>query len=59
MPSPELFVHSVSGRYFEDRNEAEVTTETGLQRGVWPHTLDEEDAARLWDVSGAMLRPTR
>jgi NAD(P)-dependent dehydrogenase (short-subunit alcohol dehydrogenase family) len=52
-------VHGVSGRYFEDCNEAEVTTDPSLQRGVWPHALDEEDAARLWAASEAMLRPAR
>lgn len=51
------FVHGVSGRYFEDCNEAEVTTDPSLQRGVWPHALDKEDAARLWAASEAMLRP--
>jgi hypothetical protein len=49
-------VRGVSGRYFEDRNEAELTTDPAIQHGVWPHALNEEDATRLWDVSEAMLR---
>ena len=49
-------VDGVSGRYFEDCQEAEVTTDPASQRGVWPHALDPGDAARLWDVSEAMLR---
>jgi len=48
-------VQGVSGRYFEDGNEAEVTTDPALQHGVWPHALNEDDAARLWQVSEAML----
>ena len=53
-------VQGVSGRYFEDCNEVEVTTDPSLQRGMWPHALyEEEDAARLWAASEAMLRHTR
>ncbi|HEX6450402.1 MAG TPA: SDR family NAD(P)-dependent oxidoreductase [Trebonia sp.] len=48
-------VHGVSGRYFEDCNEAEMTTDPSLQRGVWPHALDKEGATRLWAASEAML----
>jgi NAD(P)-dependent dehydrogenase (short-subunit alcohol dehydrogenase family) len=49
-------VSGVSGRYFEDCNEAEPTTDPVIQHGVWPHALNEDDAARLWNVSEAMLR---
>ncbi|MFI1093843.1 SDR family NAD(P)-dependent oxidoreductase [Streptomyces sp. NPDC020917] len=49
-------VHGVTGRYFEDGSEAEVTTDPSLQHGVFPHALDEDDAARLWTVSERMLR---
>jgi NAD(P)-dependent dehydrogenase (short-subunit alcohol dehydrogenase family) len=49
-------VKDVSGRYFEDCNEAELTTDPDRQNGVRPHALDQDDAARLWEVSRAMLR---
>jgi NAD(P)-dependent dehydrogenase (short-subunit alcohol dehydrogenase family) len=49
-------VEGVSGRYFADCNEAEVTTDPNTETGVLAHALDENDAARLWDVSLAMLR---
>ena len=49
-------VQGVSGRYFEDCNEAELTTDPNLQHGVFAHALDEGDAARLWTVSEAILR---
>jgi NAD(P)-dependent dehydrogenase (short-subunit alcohol dehydrogenase family) len=41
----------VTGRYFEDNNEAEVTSDIDAQEGVRPHALNPLDAARLWDVS--------
>ena len=46
-------VEGVSGRYFEDVNEAEVITERGGLggRGVAPYALDPANAERLWDVS--------
>jgi NAD(P)-dependent dehydrogenase (short-subunit alcohol dehydrogenase family) len=40
----------VSGRYFEDCNEAE-TFAPGMRRGVAAHALDPEAAERLWDIS--------
>jgi NAD(P)-dependent dehydrogenase (short-subunit alcohol dehydrogenase family) len=49
-------IEGVSGRYFEDCNEARVTTDPNAQDGVRPHALDPDDAARLWDVSVAMLQ---
>jgi NAD(P)-dependent dehydrogenase (short-subunit alcohol dehydrogenase family) len=49
-------VEGITGRYFEDGNEAEVTTDLESETGVRPHALDEGDAARLWDVSTELLR---
>ncbi|HEY1699330.1 MAG TPA: SDR family NAD(P)-dependent oxidoreductase [Trebonia sp.] len=46
----------VTGRYFEDCNEAELTTDPAAEAGVRPHALDAGDAKRLWDVATAMLR---
>ncbi|MEV1009559.1 SDR family NAD(P)-dependent oxidoreductase [Streptomyces sp. NPDC049881] len=40
----------VSGRYFEDCNEA-AHAEPGAARGVAPYALDPEAAALLWQVS--------
>ena len=50
-------VRDVTGRYFEDCNEAEVTTDPDSQTGVRPYALDELDAARLWKISIQLLRP--
>jgi NAD(P)-dependent dehydrogenase (short-subunit alcohol dehydrogenase family) len=44
-------LEGVTGRYFEDNNEAEVTTDLTTESGVRPHALDPKDAERLWDVS--------
>ena len=44
-------VADVTGRYFEDNNEAEQTTDLHAQSGVRPHALDPEAAERLWAVS--------
>ncbi len=42
----------VTGRYFENCNEPELTTDPdGYAPGVHPHALDPEAASRLWDVS--------
>jgi NAD(P)-dependent dehydrogenase (short-subunit alcohol dehydrogenase family) len=48
-------VAAVTGRYFEDCNEAIVTTDPAADHGVRPHALDPEDAARLWDASLQMI----
>jgi NAD(P)-dependent dehydrogenase (short-subunit alcohol dehydrogenase family) len=40
----------VTGRYFEDCNEAEPN-QPGIRRGVAAYALDPEKAARLWQVS--------
>ncbi len=45
----------VTGRYFEDNNEAAVTTDPDVESGVRAHALDPADADRLWDVSLEML----
>jgi NAD(P)-dependent dehydrogenase (short-subunit alcohol dehydrogenase family) len=47
-------LEGVGGRYFEDCNEAALD-ENGSGRGVAPHAVDPEAAARLWDVSVATL----
>jgi NAD(P)-dependent dehydrogenase (short-subunit alcohol dehydrogenase family) len=46
----------ITGRYFEDNNEAELTTDPNSEVGVRPHALDADDAARLWDVATELLR---
>ena len=50
-------VEGISGRYFEDANEAEVIPERGGLggRGVAPYALDAANAERLWDVSLSLL----
>jgi NAD(P)-dependent dehydrogenase (short-subunit alcohol dehydrogenase family) len=53
-PSPLL--QGVSGRYFEDGNEAELNTTPGpALSGVRPYALDPASAERLWAVSLEML----
>jgi hypothetical protein len=47
-------VDGVTGRYFEDCNEAEPYR-PGIRRGVAPYALDPAKAARLWQISAAML----
>jgi NAD(P)-dependent dehydrogenase (short-subunit alcohol dehydrogenase family) len=48
-------LEGISGRYFEDNNEALRTEDLAADTGVRPHALDPDDAARLWDVSLEML----
>jgi NAD(P)-dependent dehydrogenase (short-subunit alcohol dehydrogenase family) len=48
-------IEGIGGRYFEDNNEALVTTDPNLESGVRPHALDPIDAATLWDVSVELL----
>ncbi|WP_420145576.1 SDR family NAD(P)-dependent oxidoreductase [Sphingobium sp.] len=47
----------VSGRYFEDCNEAPVVTARpdGRVAGVAPYALDPVNADRLWDMAEAMV----
>ena len=47
-------VEGVSGRYFEDCNEA-GPHQPGIRRGVAPYALDRATAARLWQLSVEML----
>jgi NAD(P)-dependent dehydrogenase (short-subunit alcohol dehydrogenase family) len=51
-------VEGVSGRYFEDCQEAEPH-QPGVRRGVAGYALDPERAARLWTVSAALLADAR
>ncbi|MEV6711248.1 SDR family NAD(P)-dependent oxidoreductase [Lentzea sp. NPDC051208] len=45
----------ISGRYFEDCNEAEPVAGGSHLRGVAPYAQDPEAAARLWKVSEEIL----
>ncbi|MET9387946.1 hypothetical protein ABZY09_44905 [Streptomyces sp. NPDC002928] len=47
----------VTGRYFEDCNEAEVHThlDPTATTGVLPYTLDAGDATQLWDLATKTL----
>ncbi|GLV60897.1 oxidoreductase [Dictyobacter sp. S3.2.2.5] len=47
-------VASVSGRYFEDCNEA-GPHQPGIRRGVAAYAIDADRAARLWEISLNML----
>ncbi|MEZ0070921.1 SDR family NAD(P)-dependent oxidoreductase [Planotetraspora sp. GP83] len=47
-------VEGVSGRYFEDCNEAEPHR-PGVRRGVAAYALDPDHAARLWQLSLDMI----
>jgi hypothetical protein len=51
-------VAGVSGRYFDDCNEAEVDVLTA-RHGVASYALDPEAAARLWDVSESLTADAR
>jgi NAD(P)-dependent dehydrogenase (short-subunit alcohol dehydrogenase family) len=49
-------VQGVTGRYFDDCNEAVVVTEPGdLSGGVAPYALDQNEADRLWDETARLL----
>ncbi|MFE7393396.1 SDR family NAD(P)-dependent oxidoreductase [Streptomyces sp. NPDC057582] len=47
-------VEGVSGRYFEDCNEA-GPHRPGVRRGVATHSVDPQNASRLWQISLDML----
>jgi NAD(P)-dependent dehydrogenase (short-subunit alcohol dehydrogenase family) len=47
-------LEGVGGRYFEDCNEA-GPNQPGTRKGVAAYALDPEAAARLWEVSEALL----
>ena len=56
--APEL--EGYGGRYFEDNREARVVPAIyDVVYGVLPHALDPEAAARLWDVSTALVDAER
>ncbi|GAA1604839.1 SDR family NAD(P)-dependent oxidoreductase [Kribbella hippodromi] len=44
----------VTGKYFEDNNEAEAPVE-GRNGGVAPYALDPESATRLWELSERLV----
>jgi NAD(P)-dependent dehydrogenase (short-subunit alcohol dehydrogenase family) len=47
-------VEGVSGRYFEDCNEA-GPPQPGIRRGVAAYAIDPDSAVRLWNISQNML----
>jgi NAD(P)-dependent dehydrogenase (short-subunit alcohol dehydrogenase family) len=50
-------VDGVTGRYFEDCNEAVLLAERGDgMRGVLPYALDADDADRLWGETARLLQ---
>src|SRR5712671_1257903 len=51
-------LEGISGRYFEDCNEAELLTKrpADLTGGYAAYALDTENADRLWDVSQQLVR---
>jgi len=51
-------LEGVTGRYFEDCNEAELR-QPGILRDVAEYAIDPEKAARLWQVSIDMLAGSR
>ncbi|WP_448059682.1 SDR family NAD(P)-dependent oxidoreductase [Cellulomonas hominis] len=48
-------VDGVSGRYYEDCQEAELA-QPGVRRGVAPYAVDPDAAARLWSISLRLIR---
>jgi NAD(P)-dependent dehydrogenase (short-subunit alcohol dehydrogenase family) len=54
-------MEGISGRYFEDLNEAEVIAERGGlgTKGVAAYALDTANAERLWDVSLELIDSQR
>lgn len=49
-------VEGVTGRYFEDANEAPIIAERADGRsGVLPYALDDKDADVLWDETLRLL----
>lgn len=48
------YVHGVTGKYFEDLQEA-VPYVPGVRRGVAEHAIDRESARRLWDISEELI----
>jgi len=52
--SPHL--QGVTGRYFEDCNEAVITEQSDGTSGVASYALDQNEADRLWDETTRLLR---
>lgn len=51
-------VAGVTGRYFEDCNEA-GPHQPGVRRGVAAYALDPDQAVRLWQLSADLLTAAR
>jgi hypothetical protein len=47
-------VDGVTGRYFEDVNEAEPQ-QPGVRRGVAAYAVDQANAERLWTISEELV----
>ncbi|WP_414151441.1 SDR family NAD(P)-dependent oxidoreductase [Acetobacterium carbinolicum] len=43
-------LNGISGRYFEDCNEAEIVTSSNYMKGVAQYALDPDNAERLWNT---------
>lgn len=43
-------LNGISGRYFEDCNEAEIVTSNNYMKGVAQYALDSNNAERLWNT---------
>lgn len=43
-------LNGISGRYFEDCNEAEIVTSNNYMKGVAQYALDLDNAERLWET---------
>jgi NAD(P)-dependent dehydrogenase (short-subunit alcohol dehydrogenase family) len=54
LPAASPLVAGVTGRYFEDCNEA-GPHQPGVRRGVAGYALDPDNAARLWRLSADLL----
>lgn len=54
-------VEGISGRYFEDCNESPIVTErpADFGGGVAPYALDDDNAARLWDIGSGLAELRR
>lgn len=49
-------LEGISGRYFEDCNEAEVVTSNNYMNGVAQYALDPDNAERLWNTFYPVVR---
>jgi hypothetical protein len=48
-------VDGVTGRYFEDNNEAEITEPGARMSGLAAYAIDHGNADRLWDETHRLL----